>query len=209
MTLKYTEYDGVTEHTMETEAGTVGGTKRNVHGLAPAIVTQFTTMITHLASLAGVISGGRLLVTTPAALETKLDSIITALGSHLATLAGAVSSSRVLVTLTGTVDAYLAHLATLAVASGAGATARMGQNNNIDTGADRQFSSQTLTYGMWIKNTSLSNQTIYYNIASSVSSSNSSELLPGEWSEFIPCTNANQVNMLPSANDAKAIYHGW
>lgn len=52
MSLVYTEYDGVTTHTMETEAGTVGGTKRNVHGLAPAIVAQYADMVTALDTIA-------------------------------------------------------------------------------------------------------------------------------------------------------------
>lgn len=213
MTTKYQDHDEVL-HTYQEEDGDDVGQTRPVAGMPAAVRSQFTAMAASLASLAGVISSGRLLVTIQTAVETKLDTIITALGSHLSTLAGTVDSTRLKVTvdstLLGHVDGLETHLASLVTASGKGATFRSDQNNNIDTGANRTFTSQILTYGMWIKNISTSGQIIYYNDTGvAVSASNSTELLPGEWSEFIPCTDASQVAMLPSANDAKACYHGW
>jgi hypothetical protein len=177
MTLKYTEYDGVTEHTMETEAGTVGGTKRNVHGLAPAIVTQFTSMITHLASVAGTVSTGRLLVTIQSAVETKLDSIITALGSHLATLAGTVDSARLKVT----VDAVL-----LALVAPTGTT--IGQASSTTTSAT--FASQSCTLGFWAKNISTGTQKIYIFSGGAATTSNGYELAVGE-ERWFPCAGGN------------------
>ena len=177
MTIKYTEFDGTTEHNMETEAGTVLGEKRNVHGLAPAIVTQFTTMIAHLASLVTTIDTARLKVTVQAAIETKLDTIITALGSHLSTLAGTVDSARLKVT----VDAAL-----LAILGPTGST----EGQTSSTTSSAAFASQVCTLGFWAKNISTGTQKVYIFSGGAATTSNGYELAVGE-ERWFPCAGDN------------------
>jgi hypothetical protein len=85
---------------------------------------------------------------------------------------------------------------------------KLNQNSDIDTGADRTFSSQALTRGMVIKNISASGQLLYISHAATPTSTNSFVLAPGEFSPFLECTNANVPLMRPSADNAAACYAG-
>jgi hypothetical protein len=88
------------------------------------------------------------------------------------------------------------------------ASPKMDQVGSIGTGADVQFASQVLVKGMAIKNISTAGQLLYLKHSATPTSTNSLALLPGEWSNDIECTNANQVYMRASASGGAACYSG-
>lgn len=106
-------------------------------------------------------------------------------------------------TLPGTVEADIAAIRALL----GPATPKMDQVGSIGTSADVQFTSQVLVKGMAIKNISAT-QTLYVKHVATPTSTNSMVLLPGEWSNDIECTNADQVYMRASAAGGAACYSG-
>lgn len=140
--------------------------------------------------------------------HTLPPTILTALlntASRLLTLANTVTSNRVAVDLTTTINTAIANI--LAALLPASAGFKADQNNDIDTGADRTFASQALVKGMLVTNISTASQSLYLSHATGPTATNSYVLGPG-LSVWVPCTNANQLLMRPSADNAAACYLG-
>jgi hypothetical protein len=188
----YRDNRGV-EHPLETEAGS-GATQRTVHGL-PADIAQ------NLADTATRTEQCRALLATISSSVDGLEGYTDQLEALLTTLQGYVDGLEGLITSSNTA------LAQLHTDFGPGAP-KIDQVGSIGTSADVQFATQTLTKGMSIKNVSTGGQTLYIKHSAGPTSSNSLLLAPGEWSDPIECTNANQVYMRASASGGAAAYSG-
>ena len=65
-----------------------------------------------------------------------------------------------------------------------------------------------LVKGLRVKNISTSGQVLYVYHQATPTSSNCLPLLPGEWTNHLDATNANQVYMRASASGGAAAYDG-
>lgn len=219
MTMKYTEYDGTTEHVMETEAGTVGGTKRGVLGLSPAIVTIFSAIKTAVEAVATAVAG-TLTVGLPSGASTaaRQDTGNTSLGSidtKLSTIDGRVdglesligTTNSTLTTIDGRVDGVEALLTSILAALTPG-TPVIEQKTSIGTGADVQFTTAALKFGGNVRNESTSGQLIYLTVVSTPTSTISVVLSPGQSSGFIPAASTSAFFMRASAASGAASFAG-
>lgn len=177
MAHKFRDYEG-TVTLFENEAAT-GSEKRPVIGLAAAIVTKFTDMVTHLTTIAGGVATAATAALQTSA-NTKLDSIISALGSHLSTIASALANSGTFV---------------------------FGQNTDIDA-ASEDLGSQAVAKGVWVKNISTAGQILYLS-QTTATATNGWQLFPGETTPFpIECRNVSEIKAICSAANGSACWYG-
>ncbi len=202
MTLKYTEYDGVTEHVMETEAGTAGGTKRNVHGLAPAIVTKFTDMVTALQSMDTKLSTLDGHVDGLEGFVDGIEASLTALQGYVDGLEGFTDG------LEGFVDGIEGKLDSILATTTPAGTIYDGTKNVTTAGTRVALAaSQALTKGVRVRAKDTNTGLIFVGNVSTVSST-SDRLSPGE-ATWIDADNLAIVGLDAAVNGEGVTFSAW
>lgn len=210
--VKYTDADAVS-HSLETEAGTLGGSQsRPVHGLPASVVAhlqntadRLSTLITNLGTLSGV-----------AALLTTIDGHVDGLEGFTDGIEGKLDTVHTdLVAVEGFVDGIEGFLNTLA---GAISSAKMQSDvitlpapaasifsgqGSVGTSHAALASSQALKHGVWVRNLHATN--VLYIGAATVTSANGYKLNPGE-EKFLPVANLATVDTIGSAASTTFCY---
>lgn len=162
--------------------------------------------------------------TATVAADTKLGTIVTALGGHLATLAGAVTSNRVAVNLSSAVDTLLTTIATgpakldsiitalalLATNQAPPAAGpKFGRNDAIGSGSDAVFPSRLLARGMVVRNLHATIDLLISDAPGPTpTGATTTTVKGGGVSGFIACTNANVPYMRSASGTISACYEG-
>ena len=183
------------EHLFETTEGSSPERELPIHDLAPDLREAVLETVTQLTAIAGYVNQLE-------GYTDGLEALITTTNSLVTTLSGHVDQ------LEGYTDGVEAKLDTLIAANDPGA-GRTFQNTDIDTaGAELLHADKACALGCWVQNISSGTQkiSVAYVADGDATMINGWVLSPGG-EHFFPCTNANQLSVIASADNAVAGGH--